>query len=49
MAEKITECRVRRTVSCEDSAKVQVGRRPVQKWEGDGREDYRVQSTEYGF
>ena len=28
------------------SAKVQIGRRPVQRWKGAGREDYRVRSTE---
>jgi hypothetical protein len=40
-AERITEYRVRitegglrRTESCEDRAKVQIGRRPVQKWKG---------------
>ena len=35
-AGKITECRVRSTVSCDDRAKVQIGRRPVQKWKGGG-------------
>jgi hypothetical protein len=33
----------------EISAKVQIGRRPVQKWKGGGREEYGVQSTEDGF
>ena len=32
MAEKITECRVRSTESCDDRAKVQIGRRPGERW-----------------
>ena len=31
------------------SAKVQIGRRPVQRWKGGGREDCRVRRTEYGL
>jgi len=44
-AEYWIEYRVQSTVRCENRAKVQIGRRPVQRWKSRGREEYGGRKT----